>query len=154
VPQPGWKTLNLILIHFRQYQQALQPVMARHEPERGRHLTVTHALQPLKTRPDGFAQVAGIGFALPRLWKYLIRSSRGLLIWDGMALTSARMTRSGLKRCCSRHFGTANQPVLLHFTLDRITGFIEEIAFPDLIAQRLTAQLLLLVIRSVKSDQV
>ncbi len=54
----------------------------------------------------------------------------------------------------ARHFGMANQPVLLHFTLDRITGFIEEIAFPDLIAQRLTAQLLLLVIRSVKSDQV
>jgi hypothetical protein len=54
----------------------------------------------------------------------------------------------------ARHFGTANQPVLLHFALDRITGFIEEIAFPDLITQRLTAQLLLLVIRSVKSDQV
>ena len=54
----------------------------------------------------------------------------------------------------ARHFGTTNQLVLLHFALDRITGFIEEIAFPDLIAQRLTAQLLLLVIRSVKSDQV
>lgn len=54
----------------------------------------------------------------------------------------------------TRRFGMANQPILLYFTLDRITGFIEEIAFPDLIAQRLTAQLLLLVIRSVKSDQV
>lgn len=54
----------------------------------------------------------------------------------------------------TRRFGMANQPILLHFTLDRITGFIEEIAFPDLIAQPLTAQLLLLVIRSVKSDQV
>jgi hypothetical protein len=48
----------------------------------------------------------------------------------------------------ARHFGAAYQPVLLHFTLNRITGFIEEIAFPDLITQRLTAQLLLLVIRS------
>ncbi|CGB72045.1 Uncharacterised protein [Salmonella enterica subsp. enterica serovar Typhi] len=54
----------------------------------------------------------------------------------------------------ARRFGMVNQPILLHFTLDRITGFIEEIALPDLIAQRLTAQLLLLVIHSVKSDQV
>lgn len=54
----------------------------------------------------------------------------------------------------ARHFGMANQPVLLHFTLDRITGFIEEIAFPDLIAHRLTAQLLLLVVAGVESDQV
>lgn len=49
------KALDLLLIHFRQYQQPLQPVLARHEPERRRHLAVTHALQPLKTRPDCFA---------------------------------------------------------------------------------------------------
>jgi hypothetical protein len=54
----------------------------------------------------------------------------------------------------SRHFDTADELVLLHFTLNRITGFIEEIAIPDLITQRLTAQLFLLVVRSVESDQV
>ncbi|MNZ95597.1 hypothetical protein D3C78_1147570 [compost metagenome] len=52
------------------------------------------------------------------------------------------------------HSGAADELVLFQFTLDRITGFIEEIAFPDLITQRLMAQLLLLVIRSVESDQV
>ncbi len=52
------------------------------------------------------------------------------------------------------HFGMANQPILLHFTQDRISGFIEEITFPNLITQRLTAQMLLLIIRSVQSDEV
>lgn len=52
------------------------------------------------------------------------------------------------------HFGMANQPILLHFTLDRITGFIKEVALPNLITQRLMAQMLLLVIRSIQSDEV
>ena len=52
------------------------------------------------------------------------------------------------------HFCMTNQPILLYFTLDRIAGFIEEITFPNLIALRLTPQMLLLVIRSVLSDEV
>ena len=52
------------------------------------------------------------------------------------------------------HFGAAYQMVLLHLSLNRITGFIVEIAFPDLITQGLAAQLFLLVIRSIESNQV
>ena len=53
-----------------------------------------------------------------------------------------------------RQLCPANELILLHFALDRITGFIKEITLPDLITQRLTAQLFLLVIGSVQSDQV
>ncbi|MND92259.1 hypothetical protein D3C80_844110 [compost metagenome] len=52
--------LDLLLTHLRQNQQPLQPFMTRHKPERGRHLTFTYTVQPLKTRPDGFTQIAGI----------------------------------------------------------------------------------------------
>ncbi len=52
------------------------------------------------------------------------------------------------------HFGAAYQLFLLHFTLNRIAGFIVEIAFPDLITQGLAAQLLLLVICSIERNQV
>ncbi|WP_410053324.1 hypothetical protein [Enterobacter asburiae] len=39
----------------------------------------------------------------------------------------------------SCHFAAADEPVLLQFTLDRVTGLIEKIAFPNLITQRFAA---------------
>ena len=53
-----------------------------------------------------------------------------------------------------RQLCPANELILLYFALDRITGFIKEITLPDLITQCLAAQLFLLVIGSVQSDQV
>lgn len=53
-----------------------------------------------------------------------------------------------------RQLCPTNELILLHFALDRITGFIKEITLPDLITQYLAAQVFLLVIGSVQSDQV
>ncbi|MNZ95598.1 hypothetical protein D3C78_1147580 [compost metagenome] len=60
------QALDLLLTHLRQNQQPLQPFMTRHKPERGRHLTFTYTVQSLKTRLDGFAQIAGICFRPPQ----------------------------------------------------------------------------------------
>ncbi len=52
------------------------------------------------------------------------------------------------------HLCPADDSVLHNFALNRIAGFIEKVAVPDLIAHCLTAQLLLLIICSIESDQV
>jgi hypothetical protein len=46
------QAFELFLIHFRQNQQPVQPLLARHKSERGRYLTAPHALQPLEARTD------------------------------------------------------------------------------------------------------
>ena len=53
-----------------------------------------------------------------------------------------------------RQLCPTNEIILLHFALDRITGFIKEITLPDLLTQCIAAQLFLLVIGSVQSDHV
>ena len=53
-----------------------------------------------------------------------------------------------------RQLCPTNELILLHFALDRITGFIKEITLPDPLTQCLAAQLFLLVIGNIQSDQV
>lgn len=56
----GGKTLNLLLVHFRQDQQAGQARIAGHKSERGRDLSVANIIQALEARPDRFAQIARV----------------------------------------------------------------------------------------------
>lgn len=128
--------------------------MARHKPERGRHLTSTHALESLKTRPDGFTQIAGICFWPSQPLEEFNSFEKRFAYVGRLGTDVGQNDQIGIKALLlSCHFGAANKPVLLQFALNRVTGLIEEIAFPDLITHDLAAQLLLLVVRSVKSDQ-
>ena len=151
----GRQALNLLLIHFWQNQQALHSVLARHKTEGGRNLTNAHLLQPFKARPDGFPQVSGICLWFAQALEIFNPFEQWLADMRRLGAHVSNNDQIGIELLLfAGHFGATDQLVLLHFALNRITGFIVKIVFPNLIAQCPTAQLLLLVVRSVKSDQV
>ena len=128
--------------------------MACHESERRGHLAITYTRQPLKAWPDSFTQIAGIRLRAAQTMEEFNAFQQRLadVGWFGAYVCQNDQIRvKSLLLAC--HFGMADQPVLLHFPQDWIAGLVIEIAFPSLITHFLLAQLLLLVISRVQSDQ-
>ena len=115
------QTLDLLLIHFGQNQQPLQPFMARHKPERSRQLTFTHAIQSLKARPYGFTQIAGTS-----LWpSQRLEEFNSFQQWfadvGGFGADVSQNDQIRIKALLlTGHLGATDEPVLLQFTLNRI----------------------------------